>query len=84
MSSYAERFRPHRLEWFRLQSEHGLLGEIVWAATDAGVIVCKDGFRATTVGPDEFRTLTTGLPAAVHIREVDESSVFCELTVPGS
>lgn len=81
LSSYAERFWPDRLEWFRLQSEHGLLGEIDWDATGAGVIVCKDGFRATTVGPDEFRALTAGLPAAIHVGEVDESSVFCELAV---
>ena len=82
LSSYAERFWPDRLEWFRLQAEHGLLGEIDWDATGAGVIVCKDGFRATTVGPDEFRALTAGLPATVHISEVDGSSVCCELTVP--
>ncbi len=81
-SSYAARFWEHRLEWFRAQSEHGLLGEIDPDATRDGVIVCKDGFRATTVGPDDFAVLTSGLDVASRITEVDGSSVFCEMLVP--
>jgi 2-polyprenyl-6-hydroxyphenyl methylase/3-demethylubiquinone-9 3-methyltransferase len=69
------------LAWFQLQSAQGLLGEIDWAATGAGVIVCKDGFRASTVGPDEFRALAAGLGRRVEVEEVDGSSVFCEIAV---
>lgn len=80
-SSYAASFWEERLAWFRLQSAQGLLGEIDWAATGAGVIVCKDGFRASTVGPDEFRALAAGLGRRVVVEEVDGSSVFCEIAV---
>jgi ubiquinone/menaquinone biosynthesis C-methylase UbiE len=76
-SSYSANFWKHRLEWFQLQANHGLLGEIDHTATRDGVIVCKDGFTATTIGPDEFRTLTSGLGLDVNIEEVDHSSVFC-------
>jgi len=80
-SSYARRFWERRLEWVRAQSEHGLLGEIDLEATRDGVIVCKDGFRATTFGPDDFTTLTSGLNVITRITEVDGSSVFCEMVV---
>jgi SAM-dependent methyltransferase len=80
-SSYSERFWRDRLEWFRLQSEHGLLGEIDPEATGDGVIVCKDGFKATTIGPDEFFSLTSGFDVHRRIEEVDESSIFCEIVV---
>ena len=79
-SSYSPRFWNDRLEWFRLQSEHGLLGEIDEQATGDGVIVCKDGFRAATVGPDEFLMLTAGLDVRRRIEEVDGSSLFCEIS----
>jgi 2-polyprenyl-6-hydroxyphenyl methylase/3-demethylubiquinone-9 3-methyltransferase len=78
-SSYSEKFWKPRLEWFRIQAEAGLLGEIDEELTGNGVIVCRDGFTATTVSPDEFKKLTEGLDADVRIVEVDESSVFCEL-----
>ncbi|GAF70576.1 unnamed protein product, partial [marine sediment metagenome] len=80
-SSYSERFWKHRLEWFRLQAEQRLLGEIDWQATRDGVIVCKDGFRATTIGPDEFISLTSEFNVQRRIVEVDQSSLFCELEV---
>jgi 2-polyprenyl-6-hydroxyphenyl methylase/3-demethylubiquinone-9 3-methyltransferase len=79
-SSYAETFWDHRLEWFIRQSEAGLVGEIDFEKTGDGVIVCKDGFTATTVGPDEFRLLTWDLDADTRILEVDESSLFCEIS----
>lgn len=78
-STYAESFWPERLEWFRLQSEAGLLGEIDWSATGNGVIVCKDGFRATTLSVADFDRLAAGAGVACYIDEVDESSVFCEM-----
>jgi len=77
-SSYAEKFWPDRLEWFQLQADHGLLGEIDYTKTGNGVIICKDGFTATTVGPAQFRSLADELRIDAIIEEVDESSVFCE------
>jgi SAM-dependent methyltransferase len=78
-SSYSDRFWKHRLEWFELQSEAGLIGEIDYAKTKDGVIVCKDGFTATTVRSEDFIALTTHLNVDVRIVEVDESSLFCEI-----
>jgi SAM-dependent methyltransferase len=78
-STYAETFWPHRLEWFRLQAAAGLLGEIDEEKTAAGIIVCKDGFSASTVSAEDFRLLAAGLPAAITLTEVDNSSLFCEL-----
>ncbi|MEW6363245.1 MAG: class I SAM-dependent methyltransferase [Acidobacteriota bacterium] len=78
-SSYAGGFWEHRLRWFELQSEAGLLGEIDYAKTRDGVIACKDGFRATTVDSRRFMELTSGLAAEVSVEEVDESSLLCRL-----
>jgi SAM-dependent methyltransferase len=77
-SSYSEKFWPNRLNWFRIQAAHGLLGEIDEEATGNGVIVCKDGFRATTVGPQDFLALAQKIAVDAKITEVDESSIFCE------
>ena len=78
-STYSERFWEDRLEWFELQAEAGLLGEIDYDKTGNGVIVCKDGFTATTVSPEDFGILTRGLDADVDLVEVDGSSLFCEV-----
>ena len=78
-SSYVEKFWDSRLEWFERQSEAGLLGEIDITKTGNGVVVCKDGFTATTVTPAQFRSLVRGLGADVNIVEVDASSLFCEI-----
>ncbi len=48
-SSYSDGFWADRLQWFEIQSAHGLVGTIDYQAMGNGVIVCKDGFRATTV-----------------------------------
>ncbi len=80
-SSYAAKFWEHRLEWFRIQSEHGLIGPIDEEATGDGVIVCKDGFRATTVGGEEFAALAKECGLEPVITEVDGSSLFCELSI---
>jgi len=80
-SSYSSKIWLERLQWFRLQAEAGLLGEIDWRRTHPGIIVCKDGFRATTVDPEMFHKLTVDFPVDVSIEEVDDSSVFCVLTV---
>jgi 2-polyprenyl-6-hydroxyphenyl methylase/3-demethylubiquinone-9 3-methyltransferase len=81
LSSYSSKFWPFRLEWFRLQSDAGFLGEIDWSKTKDGVIICKDGFRATTYSSDDFLTLTDGFDVKVDIIEVDESSLFCKISV---
>ncbi len=80
LSSYSSKFWEHRLEWFQLQSKAGLLGEIDYEKMVNGVIVCKDGFTATTVSPEQFKSLTSGFANInVKITEVDESSIFCEI-----
>ena len=80
-SSYSDKFWEYRLEWFLRQSEAGLLGKIDFDKTRDGVIVCKDGFTATTVGPDRFLKLTSGLSVNTTIVEVDESALFCVMVV---
>jgi 2-polyprenyl-6-hydroxyphenyl methylase/3-demethylubiquinone-9 3-methyltransferase len=78
-SSYSDKFWNDRLQWFRLQSEAGLLGELDPEKTGDGVIVCKNGFTGTTVRPEQFLSLTAGLNVDVELVEVDESSLFCEI-----
>jgi 2-polyprenyl-6-hydroxyphenyl methylase/3-demethylubiquinone-9 3-methyltransferase len=81
-SSYSPRFWNDRLEWFEIQSARGLLGEIDREATGNGVIVCRDGFRATTVDAEEFRRLAAGHGVLPRIVEVNGSSLFCEVPAP--
>jgi len=76
-STYADAFWEDRLDWFRLQARQGLVGEIDEDKTQRGTIVCRDGFRATTFSPDDFRELARGLEVEVEIAEVDRSSLFC-------
>jgi 2-polyprenyl-6-hydroxyphenyl methylase/3-demethylubiquinone-9 3-methyltransferase len=79
LSSYAERFWEDRLAWFRLQAEHGLIGEIDEDATKDGQIVCKDGFRSTAATAQDFRSLASEFGLVPLVTEVDGSSLFCEL-----
>ena len=81
-STYADQFWPHRLEWFKLQADAGLVGEIDYEKTGNGVIVCRDGFTATTIRPQEFKEYTEGIKAEIRIEEVDQSSVFYEIILP--
>ena len=80
-SGYSDKIWTSRLEWFWLQANEGLVGEIDNEKTGNGVIVCKDGFTAYTVTKEQFHDLTTGLNADVKVTEVDESSLFCEMTI---
>ncbi|MFQ5629752.1 MAG: class I SAM-dependent methyltransferase [bacterium] len=80
-SSYSEKFWQHRLHWFRLQAQEGLVGEIDEQATGNGVIVCKDGFTATTVSVEEFLALAAAFQVEAKIYEIDDSSLFCEMRV---
>lgn len=76
-SSYSDEFWEDRLEWFRLQSAAGLVGNIDWDATGDGTIVCDDGFISTSFGPDRFSSLASEIGVESRIEEVDGSSVFC-------
>ena len=80
-SSYSEKFWDERLAWFREQARMDLIGEIDEEATGNGVIMCKDGFQATTVSADAFFELASSLNVVAEIVEVDESSVFCVMRV---
>jgi 2-polyprenyl-6-hydroxyphenyl methylase/3-demethylubiquinone-9 3-methyltransferase len=76
-SSYSDKIWNDRLEWFKLQSQAGLLGEIDYSKTKDGNIVCKDGFLATTMNKELFVLLTSNIKnIEVTIEEVDDSSVF--------
>jgi 2-polyprenyl-6-hydroxyphenyl methylase/3-demethylubiquinone-9 3-methyltransferase len=80
-SSYSPKFWNERLEWFQLQSNEGLLGEIDYTLTKNGVIACKDGFRSTSFGAEEFSTISEEIGIKVNVIEIDESSIFCEIRV---
>ena len=80
ISSYSDKFWPHRLAWFEAQAMEGLVGQVDRIASKEGVIVCEDGFRAGRMTPDDFRALCSRVGMDGHICEVDESSIFCEIT----
>jgi ubiquinone/menaquinone biosynthesis C-methylase UbiE len=81
-SSYSDRFWEERVQWFKAQSEAYLLGEIDYGRTKRGTIVCKNGFTAATVRPEEFLALTKGMNLKVNVEEIDGSSIFYEIAVP--
>jgi len=81
LSSYAAGFWTERLSWFRSQAKFGLIGKIDAAATGNGVIVCKDGFRATTAKPEDFTDLLARFQLNGRVVEVDGSSLFCEVDI---
>ena len=80
LSTYSEKFWDHRLAWFRLQADAGLVGEIDEAKTGDGVIVCRDGFTGTAIRPEALLTLTQGRNVDAHLVEVDQSSLFLQVT----
>lgn len=82
LSSYADRFWNHRLEWFQIQAEHELIGRINLDASGGGTIVSCDGFRASRMAREDFISLTAPFGIEPRIVEVDESSLFCEIVVP--
>ncbi|MCL2073714.1 MAG: class I SAM-dependent methyltransferase [Marinilabiliaceae bacterium] len=79
-SSYSDKIWQNRLHWFQIQSEEKLLGEIDYAKTKNGIIVCKDGFKAITYSENDFLTLASKFNVDVIIHEVDDSIIFCEIT----
>ena len=76
ISSYSPNFWQHRLAWFQEQADQGLLGEIDMDKTKDGVIVCRDGFRATTHSPEEMERIGKASGQAYRVAEVDGSSIF--------
>lgn len=74
--------KHHEPAWFEIQSAHHLIGEIDYQATGNGMIVCKEGFRATTADRRSFEKLAASLEVKPRITEVDGSSLFCEFVVP--
>jgi 2-polyprenyl-6-hydroxyphenyl methylase/3-demethylubiquinone-9 3-methyltransferase len=82
LSSYSDRFWDHRLEWFQIQAEHGLIGAIDSGASGSGTIVSCDGFRASRMAREDFVSLTAPYGVETRIVEIDESSLFCEIVVP--
>ncbi len=81
LATYSDKFWEHRLKWFEIQSEAGLLGELDLARTGNGVIACKDGFTGRAFSRAQLLSLTTGFDAKTQILEIDESSLFCEILV---
>ena len=81
-STYSEKIWDERLEWFKLQADAGLLGEIEWDGTGNGTIRCKDGFVATTVSKNDFMQYADKISVTCVIEEVDSSSLFCILSKP--
>lgn len=75
-SSYSPNFWEHRLAWFAEQAEKELLGELDMEKTKDGVIVCKDGFRATTCSPEDMDMIGRASGYKYQVTEVDESSIF--------
>jgi 2-polyprenyl-6-hydroxyphenyl methylase/3-demethylubiquinone-9 3-methyltransferase len=84
LSSYSDRFWPHRFAWFEAQAAAGLIGPVDRTASRDGVIVCDDGFRAGRLSPGDMRALCLRLGVEGAIEEVDGASVFCEIVKPRS
>ncbi len=80
-SSYSEKFWKNRLEWFQIQSEYNLIGEIDYDLTKNGIIICKDGFKAITYSKQEFYKLASNFNVKTSIYEIDNSSIFCKMQV---
>ncbi|MBU5255333.1 class I SAM-dependent methyltransferase [Tissierella praeacuta] len=75
-SSYSPKFWDFRLKWFEEQASKGLLGEIDYAKTQNGVIICKDGFKAITHSLEDFQKIGEESGYPYQVKEVDESSLF--------
>ena len=80
ISTYSSKFWEHRLVWFHEQADKGLLGEIDTELTKDGVIICKDGFRATTTSLEDMDAIGKASGCSYEVIEVDESSVFLIIT----
>lgn len=73
-STYSDKFWHHRLAWFRAQSKAGLIDELDHEKCVNGNIICKDGYKATSLNPKKFLELTRWIrKIKVTVREVDDS-----------
>lgn len=77
-SSYSPDFWDYRLAWFQEQADKGLLGEIDMERTGGGVIVCKDGFTATTFDRAALERLGRSSGCVYSVEDLG-SSVFLTL-----
>ncbi|GKX30755.1 hypothetical protein SH1V18_32350 [Vallitalea longa] len=75
-STYSEKFWYHRLRWFEEQAEKSLLGKIDYDKTKDGVIICKDGFKATTYTMNDLNEIGALSGYDYYVEEIDKSSVF--------
>lgn len=75
-STYSHKFWYERLEWFKIQSELGLLGELDLAKCCEGKIVCKDGFESGSLSKDDILNLSNKLEIRFNTIEIDNSSLF--------
>lgn len=75
-STYHPKFWEQRLAWFEEQARKGLIGELDMEKTKNGVIICKDGFRATTHSIADLEQIGRSTNCRWQIFEVDDSSIF--------
>ena len=80
-SSYSQKLWDERLRWFQAQAAMRLIGEIDYSRTGEGIIICKDGFKATTFSSLDFERIVMDIGLEFSISEVDDSSIFCEINV---
>ncbi len=79
-STYSEKFWTHRLKWFELQAEHGLLGKIDYKKSINNTVVCKDGFSSGAMKQQEFLKISKKLNVKSEISVVDSSCIICTYT----
>lgn len=80
-SGYSEKIWNERLKWFELQADEELIGKINYNKTKNGVIICEDGFSASTIKAEEFKELASEFTnIKFSISEIDYSSIFLEMT----
>lgn len=79
LSSYSEKFWDERLRWFQTQAEMGLIGEIDYSRTGEGIIICIDGFKASTFSSLDFEKTVMDIGLEFILTEVDDSSIYCEI-----
>ncbi len=78
-SSYVGGFWEDRLAWFDEQAAKGLIGEVDRERSSNGVLVCKGGFTARTLGRTDFELLGEASGCDYRVKEVDGSSLFLVL-----
>lgn len=81
-STYSANFWDHRIAWFQEQADKKLLGELDMDQTRDGVIICKDGFKAITQTPEDYKTIGKKSGYPYEVTEVDGSSLFLVIHKP--